>query len=81
MNYLIVVKQPNVMTPRIYSTIRSEPPTIEEMIWGGANISLTGGDVVTVDEVSSTLFNAVSSIPLRWGGPSFADFKVKGLDK
>lgn len=68
MNYLIVVKEPNVMKPRIYSTIRSRPPTVDEMILGGANISLMGGDAVTVDEVSAALFNAVSTIPLRCGG-------------
>lgn len=77
MNYLIVVKHPNVMCPQIYSTIRSKPPIVDEMILGGANIDLARGDVVMVDEVSAALFNAVSSIPLRWDEPSFANFKVE----
>lgn len=65
MNYLIVVKESNVMKPRIYSIVYSKAPTVDEMILGGANISFVRGDVVMVDAVSAALFNAVSSIPLR----------------
>lgn len=66
-NFIITVKQRDVMTARLYKMRASLEPTTEQLIDLGADICQPRLDEVTIDEVSNALYNAVNTA--RWLRP------------
>lgn len=66
-NFIITVRQRNVITPRLYKIRGPLSPTTQQLIELGADIYPGRLDEVTIDEVSDALYNAVSAA--RWLRP------------
>lgn len=64
-NFIITVKQRDVLTPRLYTVFSETEPTIEELIELGADIHPPRDDTVTIDQVSYALTRAVNATWLR----------------
>lgn len=67
MNYIVVVKQKDVLVPHLYKTTGSAKPIHKQLITMGADIVHRRKDVVTVDRVSDSLWNAISARYLHTG--------------
>jgi len=61
--YIVIVKQPDILTPRVYRVVAQYPQTDEQLIAAGANIVPERGDVVTTEAVSDALASIVDG---RW---------------